>query len=72
MQTSLPWRDVNGLLYMGYWFLQEFYIKHQICNARSGPGVWATASYFILSTFELYGYNHFITNYSTEEKICVL
>jgi len=55
MQTSLPWRDVMGLLYMVYWFLQEFYIKHLTCNARSGPGVWARASNFILSTFELYG-----------------
>jgi hypothetical protein len=24
---------------MGYWFFQEFNIKHQIWNAMSGPGI---------------------------------
>jgi hypothetical protein len=24
---------------MGYWFFQQFNIKHQICDARSGPGI---------------------------------
>jgi len=60
MQTSLPWRDIMGLLYMGYWLLQEFYIKHHMCNARparhpaggSGPG-------FLVSKYNLIHYDLF-------------